>query len=151
MRWRELVISMELVFRRDEFHPDYYFFFFITMCAFAPDSREFKKFCGTRLSRNAARFIFNGTCLLKRRVPCGTRLYKRQVPWEAICLISFKTVFFFCKIVLKIKLLSKIPLAFYYFFLQFNFYSSWKEDLNFDSPNKRDQKIPLNYNTLVAS
>jgi hypothetical protein len=45
---------------------------------------------------------------LTELVSCN-RLYKRQVPREAICLISFKTVFF-CKIVLKIKLLSKIPL-----------------------------------------
>ena len=79
---------------------------------------------------------FYGTHLLQRRVPTmlknprqnvmsvffffftklvsgrdefhGTCLYKRRFPRKPISLISFKTVLFY-KIILKIKLLSKIP------------------------------------------
>ena len=99
---------MELVSSRDEFQPNY-FLFYKTICAFAPNSNDFKKFLGTSLYNGVYNFPRQNIMLTIFYGICGTRLWKRQVLRKVISLISFKTVFF-CKIVLKIKLLSKIPL-----------------------------------------
>ncbi len=93
-----------------------YLFIFKTICAFAPDSNHFKIFCGTHLYKRRVPAVLNlstskchVSCFLRNLSLLETSSMQRQVPRKAISLISFKTVFF-CKIVLKIKLLSKIPL-----------------------------------------
>ena len=71
------------------------------MCAFVPELREFTKFTRDEFQRGQ---IFPR----QNAMECHAILFLMELPREANYLINFKTVFF-CKIVLKIKLLSKIP------------------------------------------